>query len=194
MRGRWLLLLEHGWNVLQTAALLVEVAATGLVCAAAGIIAVAWPGWTAACARFMHPTSGCRRSWELPGLEYPHDLALVPAPLEVTGAGAYAAAAAARLAPLRCGWVCTLHCRCRWCMCLRLEVTPNPHPAQTSPVPLLCAGERLLAVLVGETKDSGQNMHKFVLTPPGVLGFAGADVVKITACCSTAPGRPACHA
>ncbi|KAI7845909.1 hypothetical protein COHA_000641, partial [Chlorella ohadii] len=52
-------------------------------------------------------------SWSLSGLQYPHDLTLVPAPLEVTG-----------------------------------------------------AGERLLAVLVGETKDSGQNMHKFVLTPP----------------------------
>ncbi len=28
-----------------------------------------------------------RRSWSLSGLQYPHDLTLVPAPLEVTGAG-----------------------------------------------------------------------------------------------------------
>lgn len=48
----------------------------------------------------------------------------------------------------------------------------SAHRTNTSPaLPLhLRAGERLLAVLVGETKDSGQNMHKFVLAPPGVLG------------------------
>jgi hypothetical protein len=31
------------------------------------------------------------RHWEVPGVEVPHDLALAPAPLELTGAGAAAA-------------------------------------------------------------------------------------------------------
>jgi len=48
-----------------------------------------------------------------------------------------------------------------------------------TPAATLSTGERLLAVLVGETKDSGQNMHKFVLTPPGGLSLAGCAWLRV---------------
>eukprot|EP00887_Chlorella_sp_A99_P001399 scaffold8.g1399.t1 len=62
-----------------------------------------------------YPPGPPRTSWDVPGVEAPHDLALVPAPLSFTG-----------------------------------------------------AGERLLAVLVAETRDKGRSLlHKLVFAPRG---------------------------
>ncbi|KAL4858006.1 Peptidyl-glycine alpha-amidating monooxygenase A [Chlorella vulgaris] len=68
-------------------------------------------------------------AWEVPGVVVPHDLALAPAPLQLTG-----------------------------------------------------AGERLLALVVSETKESvGDNLHKFVFMLPDVApasGSSGRDIAQ----------------
>ncbi len=99
----------------------------------------------------------------MPGsLEAPHDMVLLPAPLDVTGSGGdrnwhphawlRSSRPAANPHPPRMPCLHTPQWR-EACAC----------PAVCNPV--WPAGERLLSILVSETKE-GANMHKFVLAEP----------------------------
>lgn len=137
-------------------------------------LALAWkPGtsptqaWVVALAAEPGVVAG---SWPLQGLQLPHDLTLLPAPLALTGAGACADRGRAGA-----GWAClcrpqpggqpgALPCpgRCRAasqraCSC----------PARAAASTRCNAGERLLSVVVGETRDDGQALHKFILAHAG---------------------------
>ena len=126
------------------------------------------------CCRLAPPRPCYRSAFEVPGVLTPHDLAVVPAPLDATGAGGTLVQPAlltdARLPLLLC---------CRpWrhitllpiCILYAAE-SLLPHPA----------GERLLAVLVSETRDNGSNsLHKFVFAPAG--GVPASQPACLPAC------------
>ena len=64
----------------------------------------------------------------------------------------------------------------------------HSHKCVHAPAP---AGERLLAVLVGETIDSGPNLHKFVLMPPGEALRVGGCSSSLAGHFGAAPAWPA---
>lgn len=100
----------------------------------------------------------------MPGVEVPHDLALAPAPLQLTGAGA----SPAFQSQLRC----TAPTRCPWAHLPRTFcAVPAPallFAALSHISSAAAAGERLLAFVIAETRDSGgHNLQKVVLVPAG---------------------------